>query len=65
MIMCGVSRIDFEFYYGPALKKWGYTGFALSFHQFVVLSFCHSFQMKLEYLWGQLASLEQILYEVS
>ena len=53
--------------YSPALKKWGYTGFALSFQNSVVLSFRHSviIQMKLEYLWGQLANVDKILYEAS
>ena len=35
---------------------------------FVILWFCQSvitFQMKLEYLWGQFANLDQILYEAS
>ena len=33
----------------------------------VIPSFCHSviIQMKLEYLWGQLANVDQILYEAS
>ena len=51
-------------------KSGGYTGFALSFRNSVVLSssFCHSvitFQMELEYLWGQLANVDQIIYEAS
>ena len=29
-------------YYSPTLKKWGYTGFALSFRNSVVLSFCRN-----------------------
>ena len=51
----------------PLWKSGGYTGFALSFRNSVVLSFRHSviIQMKLKYLWGQLASLDQILYEAS
>ena len=43
----------------PLWKSGGYTGFALSFCLSVVI------QMKLEYLWGQLANLDQILYEAS
>ena len=46
-------------YYSPASKKWGYTGFVLSFRGSVII------QMKLEYLWGQLANLDQILSEAS
>ena len=51
--------------YSPALKRWGAildlpcpSG---------ILWFCHSvkIQMKLEYLWGQLANVDQILYEAS
>ena len=47
--------------YSPVLKKWSYTGFALSFRHSVII------QMKIEYmyLWGQLANLDQILYEAS
>ena len=59
----------FHYFYSPALKKWGCTGFALPFRHSVILSFCHChsviIQMKLEYLRGQLASLDQILYEAS
>ena len=39
----------FVFYYSPALKKWGYTGFAVSFRHSVTLWVCDSvtFQMKI------------------
>ena len=50
-------------------KSGSYTGFALSFRHSVtvILSFRHSviIQVKLEYLWGQLVNLDQILYEAS
>ena len=48
-------------------KSGGYTGFSLSFRNSVVLSFSHSviIQIKLECLWGQLANVDQILYEAS
>ena len=50
------------FLYSPALKKWG-----LYWICHVLLSLCHSviIQIKLEYLWGQLANRNQILYEAS
>ena len=56
--------------YSPALKKWGLYWICPVLPAFcgcVILWFCHSviIQMKLEYLWGQLASLDQILYEAS
>ena len=46
----------------PLWKSGGYTGFAL-----VLPEFCGSviIQMKLEYLWGQLTNVEQMLYEAS
>ena len=52
----------FHRYYSPALKKWGLYWICL-----VLPEFCHFiiFRMKLEYLWGQLASVNQILYEAS
>ena len=31
-----------NYYYSPALKKWGYTGFTMSFRHSVLPSFCHS-----------------------
>ena len=50
------------YFYSPALKKWGLYWICL-----VLPEFCHSviIQMKLEYLWGQLANVDQILYEAS
>ena len=50
--------------YSPALKKWGLYWIC---PVILSLSFCLSviIQMKLEYLWGQLANLDQILYEAS
>ena len=57
-----VSKILFQcIYYSHLWKSGGYIGFALS----EILWFCHSviIQMKLEYLWGQLANVDQILYE--
>ena len=56
-----------DFIIAPLWKSGGYTGFALSFRNSVLLSFCHSviIQMKLNYLWGQLANVEQILSEAS
>ena len=56
-------KIIFIHLYGPSLKKWGLYWICL-----VLPSFCSSvitFQMKLEYLWGQLASLDKILHEAS
>ena len=58
------------FYYSPALKKWGLYWICLVIPEFcgsVILSFRHSviIQVKLEYLWGQLANVDQILYEAS
>ena len=57
-------------FYSPALKKWGLYWICpvlLSFCGSVIMFFCHSviIQNKLEYLWGQLANLDQILYEAS
>ena len=50
--------------YSPALKMLGLYWICP-----VVPSFCHGhsviIQMKLEYLWGQLANLDQILYKAS
>ena len=65
--MCLKPNQDSAFIIAPLWKSGGYTGFALSFRNSVVLWFCHSviIQMKLEYLWGQLASVDQILYEAS
>ena len=59
--------LSIENFYSPALKKWGLYWIALSFQNSVVVSFCGSVisQMKLKYLWGQLASVDQILYEAS
>ena len=56
--------------YSPALKKWGLYWICLVLPEFcgsVILSLCHSviIQMKLEYLWGQVANVDQILYEAS
>ena len=51
-------------HYSPALKKWGLYWFAPSFRHSVILSYHHN-SVKLEYLWGQLANLDQILYEAS
>ena len=50
------------YYHSPALKKWGLYWICL-----VLPEFCDSviIQMKLEYLWGQLANVDQILYEAS
>ena len=51
--------------YSPALKKWELYWICLVLPAFC--GSCHSviIHMKLEYLWGQLASLDQILYEAS
>ena len=51
-----------EHYYSLSLKKWGLYWICL-----VLPAFCGSviIQMKLEYLWGQLANLDHILYEAS
>ena len=34
--------VEYPDYYSPALKKWGYTGFTLSFRSSVLLLFCPS-----------------------
>ena len=56
-----------EFIIARLWKSGGYTGYALSIQNSVVLSFHHSviMLMKLEYLWDQLASVDQILYKAS
>ena len=64
---CGLG-ITLFFPHFFCLKSEGYTGFALSFRHSVIPSFRHSFitfQMKLEYLGCQLASLDQIWYGAS
>ena len=75
-LLCGVNRVyiytyvcmsihEFIVIIAPLWKCGGYTGFALSIQ---ILWFRHSditFQMKLEYLLGQSANLDQILYEAS
>ena len=64
------SNVLIDVFIAPLWKSGGYTGFALSFRHSVVLSFCGSviviaFEMKLEYLWSQLANLDQVLDEAS
>ena len=62
-----VSNISQKLFIALLWKSGGYTGFALSFQNSVVLSFCHSviIQMELEYLCGRLANVDQILSEAS
>ena len=54
-------------YYSPALKKWGYTGFTISFRRSVLL--CHSVMplfrqnfVSTQYLENKLTESDQILY---
>ena len=56
------TQKSWQFAFLIALKKWG-----LYWICSVLPSFCLSIiiQMKLEYLWGQLAIVDQILYEAS
>ena len=63
----GSDEKEVGIFIAPLWKSGGYTGFALSFQNSLVLSFCGSviIQMKLEYLWGQVANVDQILYEAS
>ena len=42
-----------NFFYSPALKKWGYTGFTLSFREYLVSA---------QYLENELTESDQILY---
>ena len=58
MNQCEYQRSK-SFIIAPLWKSGSYTGFALSFRHSVII------QMKLEYLWGQLANLDPILYEAS
>ena len=56
--------------YSPASKKWVLYWICLVLPAFcgsVIQSLWHSviIQMRLEYLWGQLANLDQILFEAS
>ena len=62
----GLTIADYVRIIAPLWISGGYTGFDLSFPNSVVLSFCQmKLQMKLEYLWGQVANIDQILYEAS
>ena len=60
-----MDSLCLDFIIAPLWKSGVYTGFALSFRNSVILWFRHSdiIQMKLEYLWDQLANVDQILYE--
>ena len=65
---CGGSYIKvfpFPFkhgtFYSPALEKWGYTGFTLSFRGSVIPSFREHF-VSAQYLKNNLTESDQILY---
>ena len=56
-------------YYSPALEKWGYTGFTLSFRDSVIPWFCGSMVpsfrehfVSAQYLKNKLTESDQILY---
>ena len=61
--------VYFHTFYSPALKKWGYTGFTISFRRSVLPSFRYSviplFRpnfISTQYLENQFTESDQILY---
>ena len=48
-------------FYSPALKKWGYTGFTMSFRRSVLPLFRQNF-ISTQYLENQFTESDQILY---